>query len=134
MSYLCYKGHKIQHMSGLCRTFGSQQLSYHKNVLVLMGDICKITTYHYQHATCISSTLVSFMLFYLVQTRCRPDGTATLPRGIISKTTDLAMLPLRGPPKKKVLVLLYYGIFVLEMHIEQNNKGQRRRSGSEIFS
>ncbi|XP_073269323.1 uncharacterized protein [Primulina huaijiensis] len=39
--------------------------------------------------------------FNICENRCRPDGTGTLPRGIISKTTDLEMLPLRGPPKKK---------------------------------
>lgn len=39
--------------------------------------------------------------FNICETRCRPDGTVTLPRGIISKTTDLEMLLLRGPPKKK---------------------------------
>ncbi|KAI3473435.1 hypothetical protein Pfo_031244 [Paulownia fortunei] len=34
---------------------------------------------------------------------CRPDGTETLPRGIVSRTTNLEMRPLWGPPKKKKL-------------------------------
>ncbi|KAK6163878.1 hypothetical protein DH2020_000742 [Rehmannia glutinosa] len=36
---------------------------------------------------------------------CRPEGTETLPRGIVSRTTDLDMRPLWGPPKKKKLKL-----------------------------
>ncbi|KAL8549163.1 hypothetical protein ACS0TY_008137 [Phlomoides rotata] len=32
---------------------------------------------------------------------CRPKGTETLPRGIVSTTTDLEMRPLSGPPKNK---------------------------------
>ncbi|GFP91184.1 hypothetical protein PHJA_001262400 [Phtheirospermum japonicum] len=32
----------------------------------------------------------------------RPDGTETLPRGVVSKTTDFEMRPLWGPPQKKL--------------------------------
>ncbi|KZV25733.1 hypothetical protein F511_04794 [Dorcoceras hygrometricum] len=42
-----------------------------------------------------------FMVMDYKQSRCRPDGARLLPRGIISSTTDLEMLPLRGPPRKK---------------------------------
>ncbi|KAL7113684.1 hypothetical protein ACP275_04G075600 [Erythranthe tilingii] len=34
---------------------------------------------------------------------CRANGTETLPRGIVSRTTDMEMRPLWGPPKKKKL-------------------------------
>ncbi|KAL6575160.1 hypothetical protein OROMI_012445 [Orobanche minor] len=37
----------------------------------------------------------------ICENECRPDGTETLPRGIVSKTTDLEMRPLWGPPKTK---------------------------------
>ncbi|KAL6564940.1 hypothetical protein OROMI_016390 [Orobanche minor] len=39
----------------------------------------------------------------ICENECRPDGTATLPRGIVSKTTDLEMRPLWGPPTNKKL-------------------------------
>ncbi|KAH6828346.1 GTPase Der [Perilla frutescens var. hirtella] len=37
----------------------------------------------------------------ICEKECRPDGTETLPRGIVTRTTDLEMRPLWGPPKKK---------------------------------
>lgn len=38
----------------------------------------------------------------ICENECRPDGTETLPRGIVSRTTDLEMRSLWGPPKKKL--------------------------------
>ncbi|VVA30595.1 PREDICTED: LOC110651873 isoform [Prunus dulcis] len=35
------------------------------------------------------------------ETQCRPDGTEALPKGIVSKTSDLLMQPLWGPRNKK---------------------------------
>ncbi|CAA0805987.1 Protein of unknown function (DUF707 [Striga hermonthica] len=37
------------------------------------------------------------------ENECRPEGTRTLPSGIVLKTTDLEMQPLWGPLKKKKL-------------------------------
>lgn len=37
----------------------------------------------------------------ICEKECRPDGTETLPRGIVVRTTDLERRPLWGPPKKK---------------------------------
>ncbi|KAL3828963.1 hypothetical protein ACJIZ3_017765 [Penstemon smallii] len=33
--------------------------------------------------------------------QCKPEGSEALPRGIVSRTTDLEMRPLLGPPKTK---------------------------------
>ncbi|KAM1122143.1 hypothetical protein EV2_003874 [Malus domestica] len=35
------------------------------------------------------------------ETQCRPEGTEALPKGIVSKTSDLLMQPLWGPRNKK---------------------------------
>ncbi|KAK6163931.1 hypothetical protein DH2020_000795 [Rehmannia glutinosa] len=47
----------------------------------------------------------SFLVTDYKEYECRPEGTETLPRGIVSRTTDLDMRPLWGPPKKKKLKL-----------------------------
>ncbi|XP_019251632.1 PREDICTED: uncharacterized protein LOC109230629 [Nicotiana attenuata] len=37
----------------------------------------------------------------ICEDECRPEGSETLPRGIVAKTSDLEMHPLWGPPNKK---------------------------------
>lgn len=61
--------------------------------------------------------------FNICENRCRPDGTRTLPRGIISKTTDLQMLPLSGPPKKKKFALTDFALMLF--HYDGNLDGWR---------
>ena len=40
------------------------------------------------------------------QTHCRPHGIETLPKGIISRTSDLEIRSLSGPENKKVSVMM----------------------------
>ncbi|KAL0389220.1 UNVERIFIED_CONTAM: Haloalkane dehalogenase [Sesamum calycinum] len=60
---------------------------------------------------CLPSAILLSAVFFIgsaffvtdyKENECRPDGTETLPRGIVSRTTDLEMRSLWGPPKKKL--------------------------------
>lgn len=43
-------------------------------------------------------SLIFFSLFkFMTQEKCRPPGSEALPKGIVSKTSNLEMRPLWGP-------------------------------------
>ncbi|KAL0435215.1 UNVERIFIED_CONTAM: Haloalkane dehalogenase [Sesamum radiatum] len=57
----------------------------------------------------------------ICENECRPDGTETLPRGIVSRTTDLEMRSLWGPPKKFPLT----DFAIMLFHYDGNVDGWR---------
>ncbi|KAL2470791.1 Protein of unknown function (DUF707) [Abeliophyllum distichum] len=71
------------------------------SAVLFIGSAFLVTDYKERFLACHIFYNIEATKSKMCENQCRPEGSVTLPRGIVSITTDLDMRPLWGHPKKK---------------------------------
>ncbi|CAI9770697.1 unnamed protein product [Fraxinus pennsylvanica] len=81
-----------------CNCFPSALLL---SAVLFIGSAFLVTDYKERFLGCQMFYNIKATKSKMCENQCRPEGSETLPKGIVSITTDLEMRPLWGRPKKK---------------------------------